>query len=832
MDVECISAEQKERLIVKDIMLNTSQRFVNVFLIFLVGSTLFFGVKTTKTYVIAPENPGYAEQFLLMKQNEKGNIPKGLWREWVKETPKYHGKTGFFKSVDEIGPTNVGGRTISMVIDSKDPNHFITGGATGGIWNSYDAGATWSPSNDLAPNLAISSITQSPFNPNEIYYATGGRPKQSGGTLYSGDGLFKSNDGGKTFQYMDSSGIAAFDNSWDIVHSLTDSNTLYIGTLAHGLYRTQDKGLTFTQIYNTGGSDVYDVDVTKEGRVYFSVYSKGIYYFDEAETPLIQQFSIGASGFHRCEVEPSPSSPNVIYAAFAVYKSGDEDEIEGIYRSNDGGDSWTKLRDPSSLNRHFDQNWFNFILGVHPTNPNFVVVGGVECSYSSNGGNSWSVIRKGHVDYHGVTFTPNSNTFYMLNDGGVYRYSTTSAGSIVSDRNNKLNITQVYSGSFFPTGTKVLIGNQDNNTYINTAGNSVFQYQFGGDGAFTAVSQDGEVMYGSSQFGNIRRNAGSGWTNTPYNRLVSVVGSQDFWFINPFEINPIDGDQVYFPTKNYLARTTNQGNSWTRITDLISGSAYCVAMTAADNPTLYYGGQSGILYRINNAKTATPGNSFKMFTLAPVLARGGFISCIKVDPNVESTIYTAYSNVTTRSNIWKIINADTDSPEWIDISGNLPTSLPVNWVEVDPDNSNHIFAGTDFGLYVTADGGRFWHKEEQFPNAFISMLRLRASDRKLFVFTFGRGVWTADLNEEIITSSRNVKEEKSFTVYPNPTQNFVTLKDYTPSNTVKLYTNTGQVMQVSNTNGRFDLSELENGVYFLVSIDKDGNRSVAKVIKD
>ena len=90
--------------------------------------------------------------------------------------------------------------------------------------------------------------------------------------------------------------------------------------------------------------------------------------------------------------------------------------------------------------------------------------------------------------------------------------------------------------------------------------------------------------------------------------------------------------------------------------------------------------------------------------------------------------------------------------EWVDISGNLPTSLPVNWIEVDPDNSDNIMVATDYGLYVTGDGGRFWHKETQIPNVYISMVRLRASDRKLFVFTYGRGVWTAILNEDITTS--------------------------------------------------------------------------------
>lgn len=779
---------------------------------------------------------GYFEQFYQMKQNEKGEMPGGLWKQWEAQTPKLHGKTGFFTEVNEIGPYNVGGRVISMVIDSEDANHLICGGATGGIWHSYDAGSSWEPLDDLAPNLAVSSITQNPFNPDIIYYATGGRPKQSGGLEYSGDGLFKSLDRGKTFEYIDSSDVPAFKNSWDIVCSLTDSNTIYIGTMGNGLFRSQDGGMTYELIHSTTGRDVYDVDVTAAGRVYFSVYADGIYWFDEAETPVIKKYNIPTGTFHRCVVEASKSQPNTIYAAFARYNVESTDEIEGVYKTTDGGNNWTKLRDPSLVNRNFDQNWFNFILAVHPTNPNFVLVAGVYASYSTNGGNSWSIVNgsryqmQGHVDYHGHAFVPGTNTLYLLNDGGIYRYSTTTIGSLVLDRNSKLNITQVYSGSYFPTGTEVIIGNQDNRTQWNRTGSAIFQEQFGGDGAFTAVSPDGQLMYASSQYGNMRRWTGSGWTRTPYFQLTSATGSSDFWFINPFEMNPVDGDQVYFPTKNHIVRTTNTGNSWTRITNSIPGSVYSVAMTQEDNPTLYFGGSPGILYRIDNAKTASVGDEVRLFTKAPFQARGGFIGCIKVDPSEQSTIYTGYTDFEdNRIKIWKILNADTEEPEWVDISGNLPDLLPVNWIEVDPTNSENIMVGTDFGLYVTANGGRFWHKEERIPNVYISMLRLRPSDRKLFIFTHGRGVWTADLDNNIVVSTSDVNSEKAITVYPNPASDYIRVTGDWMNKTI--YNAEGKVVWSGDDN-QISTAELATGIYFLQARNEEsGEVSVAKFTK-
>lgn len=833
MDDKCTRDEQKERLIVIKSKMKRIKLLPIGLITTLIFTTLFLGVNRNAVQNIEQgEHPGYEEQYFLMKQNAKGEVPKSLWRQWIKETPKFHAKTGFFKEVNELGPTNIGGRVISMIIDSENANHFICGGATGGIWNSYDAGATWKPNNDLAPNLAVSSITQNPFNPKEIYYATGGRPKQAGSISYSGDGLFKSIDGGKTFQFMDSSDIPAFDNSWDIVYSLTDSNTFYVGTLQHGLYRSRDKGLTYELIYNTTGSDVYDVDVTKEGRVYFSVYTKGIFYFDEAETPEVKQFEITSDYFHRCAVAPSASDTNVIYAAFARALSTETDILVGTYKSTNRGKTWTKLANASLRTRHFDQNWFNFVLDVDPKNPNFVIVGGVEASYSTNGGSSWGVLRTGHVDYHGLTFDPNTNYFYALNDGGIYRYTTSSPGSFPSDRNNTLNITQVYCGSFFPTGDKLIIGNQDNNTLLNGGGNGVFSQQLGGDGAFNAVSDDGNVMYGSSQFGVLYRNTTGSWTSYPYNRLAAVVGTNDFWFINPFSLNETDGAQLYFPTKNYIARTLNGGNSWNVITNLISGSAYCIGLTPEDDPDLYYGGQSGILYRINAAKNASPGNSFRMFTLAPMAARGGFIGCIKVDPNEFSTIYVGYTNYSTNPRIWKIIKANTENPEWVDISGNLPTSLPVNWIEIDPLNSDNIIVGTDFGLYVSANGGQFWHKEELIPNVHISTVKIRPSDRKLFITTYGRGVFTATLEDNIQVSTR---DKQGFTtevkLFPNPAQNFVEISGMNWTS-VEFINSMGQTMTCNKLGvNKFDVSNLTKGVYFAV-VKEDNKKEVIRFIKN
>lgn len=786
---------------------------------------LYTGVNK-KPSALVEENPGYDAQFFQMKQNEKGEVPRSMWKQWKAETPQFHGKIDYFKSVDELGPDNIGGRTRALLVDSENKNHLLAGGVSGGMWASNDAGLTWAPLDDDATSLSVTAITQNPFNPKEIYYTTGER--NTGVYInYDGNGIFRSIDGGLSFSQIDSSDIAAFDKTWDIVYSLTDENTFYIATNSTGLFRTTDKGKSFHQIYKSGQKAINDVDALDNGRIYFSVDGVGVFYFDEAETPVVKEYPVGLTNgsFARCLIEPSVSNPNIIYAAFS---GTDLNSLSGIYKSTNAGETWSEMANPQDRGVRYQFTWYCFTLAVHPTNPNFVICSAQEPSYSTNGGTSWKDMVNAHADYHNVTWVPNSNDYYVLCDGGIYLYNTITTGLTASDRNKGYNVTQFYAGYYSPTGNEVIVGAQDNWTSTNTSGGATFSQILGGDGAFNAIDKTGEIIYASSQNGNIRRWNANRWINI-YNSLAGTVGTSDFWFINPFEINPTNGEQLYFPTKNYVARTTNKGSSWTRITNSISGSIFAVGMTPEDNPTLYFGGQSGILYRIKNAKTASAGTEFKMFTLAPAIARGGFVGNIEVDPNDKSTIYLALSNFSTLPRIWKVSKADTDNPEWTDISGNLPESLPVNWIEVDPDNSDNIMVATDYGLYVTGDGGRFWHKEASIPNVYVSMIRLRESDRKLFIFTYGRGVWTASLNTGINTSVEK-QPTKKLEIYPNPAKTFVQVADYT-NESVTLINSIGTAVPMSiDQNGKMDIQHLVSGLYFVVLESGNGEKKVTRLL--
>lgn len=782
---------------------------------------------------VEDEAIGYFEQYVAMKSDANGNLPLGMSSLWKSDQKLMKSTSRFFESIRELGPTNVGGRTRVVKIDLADNNRLWAGGVSGGLWTSADQGVTWGPVNDQSQSLAVTCFTQNPFNTDVMYYGTGeiqGNSAGRGIKILYGDGIYKSTDHGKTFEFLESSNGEVFRSVWDIQHSRLDSNTIYVATHTAGLYRSRDGGETFERIILIS-SPVFRIQIQKDGTMFLAS-SRGIYKAHENDfNAVLMTDGLPNSGFYRTNVTFCESQSNVVYASFNTGNGGDN--LLGIYRSNDTGSTWTELVNPDNATTlRFGQGSYNCLLGASPVDPNVVVLGAVDAVYTVNGGQSWKTLPSTHVDYHFVEFYPNTNNCMVGNDGGIYLHSfnNSSRSYSATDRNNGYRVTQFYAGTYYPEGDDLLGGTQDNGTWAGVNDNSGFLKIYGGDGSYCTIDEGGERLYYSTQNGNLRRqNLQTRVHNSLYNALSLVVGTQDFWFINPFEVNRADGAQLYFPTKRYVARTTNAGNNFELITDRIIGNNFAIAVSNAENPTIYFGGQSGILYRISNAKTAAPGDEFRFGQLGPVEYRSGFIGCIEIDPQGDSTIYLGLSNTSNTSRIWKVRRADTESPIWEPIGSNLPAGLPVNSIEVDPLNSQHIVIGTDFGLYTTVNGGGWWEKVEDIPNVSVHQLRLRESDRKLFIYTHGRGVWLGELANRPL----QVRELEALQVqaYPNPVSGKLQLRGM-QADRVELYSTSGKLLGALKVeNGQMDLSDRSAGVYFLRAYNGDSSQTI-KIVKE
>lgn len=768
-------------------------------------------------------DPGYYEQYRIMKQNEAGEIPMGLRSLWYQQDVKNYKKSGNLFDVKEWGPNHVGGRTRALLIDHSDNNHIVAGGISGGIWNSYDRGISWKQADDHAISLAASCITQNPFDADELYFGTGETQGNSAGI--SGEGVFKSTDNGKTFEQLKSTVNSNFNQIWDIKHSLTDSHTVYVATNATGLWRSKDGGATFTKFYNTT-APIHEIEVFSDSTIIIAIAGTGLYKINENSSAAIKLGGgIPTSGFNRITVAYCESQPKEIYAQFMG--PGSTSHLSS-FRSKDGGVSWTALSSPGTT-ISYSWAWYCLELAVHPTNPEWIASISVSPGYSVDGGKTWLELDATHADYHTLRFFKGEENFLIGNDGGIYQYNALTPGFGAQSLNNGYNVTQFYTGAFASAGFQIIGGTQDNGTWVGSNMNPRFNEVLGGDGAYCAIHpQKSNVMYASWQNGNLRRstNSGSSWTDID-NTLQS--SGDGFWFINPFEVNPANGDQVYFPTKKKIWRSLNQGTTWQSMTNNIAGNIYAVAMTPEESPTLYFGGQSSMLYRVKSAKEAVAGSEFMMTTLSPTNARGGFIGNIEINPLQKSTIYLSMNNISANPRLWKVWNADTDQPTWSNVSGNLPSMLPVNWVEVDAVDTNFIAAATDFGLYTTRDGGTTWVKEMTIPNVQIPMIKLRDTDGALFVYTHGRGVWLANTRTKNNLSVKS-SNKSEMVVYPNPAKSgdIIQIKTAMPFQEVILYDLQGK--EIWRTEATvFKLSEVLSGQYVLKVFFKNGQTIASKL---
>lgn len=692
-------------------------------------------------------NPGYFEQWFEMKKNTEGIIPKGMYTEWYNYDMKMAAqrpamKTGPLDKVEFIGPRTTGGRTRALIFDAANPNRILAGAVSGGVWESTDLGQSWSAINDQSVNMSVTCMVQNPLNSNIIYYGTGEPRANSSGV--PGEGVFKSTDGGQTFTQLPST-IANlnFDYIWSIAHSKVDANTVYVGTSGAGLWRSTDGGTNWTQVWS--GASVYDIETFPDGSILFGRSIARIYRSTTGNPGSWTQITSSAfpTSGSRIEIDACEAQPNIVYALFedGAYSSG----ANGFARSTDGGLTWTARPIPSIGATY---GTYCFMLGVSSTNPDHLVAAGVSPRYSTNGGQTWTYLSSGHADYHAYYPHPtHPDSFLIGNDGGVWMYQWSNPNGTRQDLNEGYYTTQFYAGDHAPIGRAAIGGTQDNGTFrIKEPGGRKL---LGGDGAFCHISnQNPDRAYASYQNGSMRRSANYTSTYPSWQSFgTSAMSSEGYSFINPFFMAPGDGELIFVRTGSGLWRSSDAGVNFTKINTTSIGGLYAAGFTEDADPIMYFGGSSARFYRMDNAKTGAVNSFVDLSASVPSTITNDYIGAIHVHPSDSSVVYVGFTPFNTTPRIWKVTGADGSSPTWTAINGDLPSKVPVNAIAADPnDPDNVLFAATDFGLYYTTNGGTNWIKETDIPNVSIHQMSIRKSDRTLYLYTHGRGVWYAELD--------------------------------------------------------------------------------------
>ena len=677
-------------------------------------------------------------------------------------------KTSYANQWVPLGPENYAGRMRAIAVDPNDGNIVYAGAASGGLWKSYDGGNSWIPLTDHLPSLAIGSIAIDPNNPQRIIIGTG--EGTNNWDRVFGDDVYRSEDGGNSWTALNLPlplNGKAFNK---IVIHPSSADTIFVAaslSSSGGLYKTTNAGKSWMNVISGPARDVV-IDPFNPSRVFMAMgYSggsgaNGIYRsdrwanrfsFERLTNGLPRTDSIG-----RIQLAISPSRPNTLIAVIVRRNYRNNDDLLGVYRTTDGGDSWQRMPASNLLNfRKFmnGQGDYNLAVAFHPQDENVVFVGGISIWRSTNFGESFTQVSGSsdplypvHVDQHVFAFDPvNPSRMYVGNDGGMYRCENTKASGRLqwTNLNNGLVTFQFYAMAFDPQiPNKIFGGTQDNGTNRGAVGSGTWQHILGGDGMYVVVDhKNSNIIYAESQYGNMRKstNGGSRWMNIK----AGINPSQPAHWITPIVMDP-EKNLVLYTSRNVVYRTNNGGLQWTAISPDLTGSnstfsqITSIAIAPSNTKVVYAVTGNGRVWRTTNASSPSPtweringGGSKKVPNL--------YLTRVTVDPVNADVAYVTTSSFDSRAGVYVTFDG---GQAWDKLNGSgadvLPNA-PVNAIEVDPWDPKTLYVGTDVGMYISIDQGDTWKPFGRgFPVVVVDDIKVTRS-QVLYAATHGRGMW-------------------------------------------------------------------------------------------
>ncbi len=499
------------------------------------------------------------------------------------------------RSWEWLGPSNIGGRTRTLVIHPQKPRIMYAGGVSGGVWKTTTSGRKWRTVGDEMANLAVNAMAMDPSNPRVLYVGTGEgyfrEVVRVTGLPLRGAGIFKTENGGRTWIRLESTHGKAFRWVNDLVLSPHDSRRIYAATRS-GVFRSTDGGTSWTRTLKPrvrGGCLDLAMRTDRPGDFLFAscgtFEQATVYRNTRAESARKWRRVLSDPGMGRTSLAVAPSDQDIVYALAASNAPGPEGRFEqalhGVFRSTAGGSrgSWqARLRntDPRKINTlllsnpilafleecgfegansHLAMGWYVNVIAVDPADPDTVWAAGVDLFRSPDGGRNWTPMTYWwsepnanfvHADHHGVVFHPRKpTTMFALNDGGIYRTRNAVAPASESELavcqpgsaavawrslNNGYGPTQFYHGVAFPAGRSYIAGAQDNGTLLggDDRPDKMWTRIFGGDGGYSAVDPTNtDVIFVTFQNGQIRKSTDGGVTFSPATNGITDLENQD-----------------------------------------------------------------------------------------------------------------------------------------------------------------------------------------------------------------------------------------------------------------------------------------------------------------
>ena len=661
----------------------------------------------------------------------------------------------------EAGPLNIGGR-ITAIAATPGENVIYAASANGGVFRTSDFGANFAPIFDDLGIYSIGALALDPSNVGTLYVGTG--EANSSVDSYDGAGLFRTSDGGASWANL---GLAETRRIARVAVDPQNPSRIFVAAMGtqfstgpdRGLYRSEDGGATWSKVLfvsdSTGASDVV-INPAHSDTVFCATWERvRRYTYRRAYGPecgIWRSIDHGSTWIRLASGLPAPSDavsriglaiaasrPSTIYAQI-ISQSGLSYDGYGMYRSLDGGDTWSR-RDTGTYSGNFGGfGWYFGDVRVDPTNPDVVYSLGVDLLRSADGGATYGYVTPGHVDQHALWINPGKPyRMYAGCDGGFF--ATTTTGSSWT-KSLTLPITQFYAGTIDPTApTRLLGGAQDNGTVMTAGPPSSWASVLGGDGFQCLVDPvNPSLIFAEWQnccdhTGLRRGGAAPGGFNSGdrYNWMTPIAMDP-----NNHNVLLVGSHRVYRSTDNGFNYSPISGDLTRNIPSQLTFSTISTLAISPVTPGVYYAGtDDGRVWRTLNG-----GSTWSEITAGLPIR---YVTRVTADPFVEGVVYVTLSGFGQDEHLAHVYRSVDDGNTWAPISGNLPDA-PVNDLIVDPSDANTLIVATDVGVYYTHDLGATWGPlGTGMPLQTVHDLSFHAPSRTLVAATHGRSQWKLDL---------------------------------------------------------------------------------------
>lgn len=662
--------------------------------------------------------------------------------------------------------TTASGRMTGIAFDPNNANTLYVATAGGGVWKSTNKGASFTSITASRPEFAYASVAVDPANSNVIYAGTGDL------TGYYGNGILKSTDGGNNWTLL---GTAEFGAN-AVVQIIIDpgnSNRIFAATgwaaqrpaknepPGKGVFRSTDGGATWQKVLdcNPCANGFTDLLMQPGNAQVLYAANAGVGIFKSTDGGntwnALADFAakVGRQNYQRLEMAiGSGAGANTLYAGIDGQRNVDG-QLTGwgfVYRSTNGGQNWEALNPDVVPNYCQSQCWYDNVIAINPANVNDIYLGGVDVFRSTDGGASWANIRNGtHVDQHTVAWDPaEANVLWMGNDGGLFRFKDGAWAAF----NNGITSLQFVGVGVHPTNQNLAVGGMQDNSHAFFDGTNWKGFEFADGNKAEFDPFDPNIFYHGDQQLSFKANSGTTVVQARQNvqrRLNGINTNDNVEFYLPFETDPNTAGVLYLGTDK-VYRTTDRGMSWAAISQALDGNGgnvRAIGVPRGNTNLLYVGTTGG---QVHKGVRGNDGQwTWTNLTKAPLPGRN--LSDIAIHPTNDQTLYLAYNgfSANTPDSPGHIFKSTDGGATWTlsdGTGGGAFPDVPALTILIDPDNTAHIYVGTDIGVFRSTDGGASWATFSQgLPPVPVTDLKYQQANKLLWASTYGRSIYRTSL---------------------------------------------------------------------------------------